>query len=92
MRILNLQQVEVLLPIWPFFLKRRRTITNLNPLNGSVIALSSLFHVPKVFAAGDRPPAERSFINGSVESFPPAGFHFGGNQVSHEEIVLRGNV
>ncbi len=90
MRILNLQQVEILFPIWPLFLKGCWAITNLNPLDGAVFALPRLRHIAEVFAASHRTSAEGAFFNSAVEGFPLTGFDFGGDEISHEEIVLRG--
>jgi hypothetical protein len=57
MRVLNFQKIEILFPVRTLFLKRRRTIADLNPLYGSVIEFTGLRHISEVFISGDRPSA-----------------------------------
>ena len=82
-RVLNLQQVKVFFPIGAFFKKRRRTITNFDPLHGAVIKLPCFGHIPEIFVAGDRSSTERPFLNGLAERLCSTGFDFGGDKVSH---------
>src|SRR5579862_642503 len=44
-RILDLDQLEVLLPIGPLFLQRTRTVANLNPTGRAVWTEPGLLHV-----------------------------------------------
>src|SRR5207249_6968583 len=70
-------------PIGAFFKKRRRTITDFDPLHGAVIKLPCFGHIPEIFVAGDRSSAERPFLNGLAERLCSTGFDFGGDEVSH---------
>ena len=82
-RVLNLQQLKVFFPIGAFFEKRRRTITDFDPLQGTVSELPCFGHIPEIFVAGHRASAERSILNGIVERLRSTGLYFCGDEVSH---------
>ena len=52
-RVLHPCQIEILLPVWTFFLKRRGTIADLDPSNRFARAKSGILHVSDVFAFGN---------------------------------------
>ena len=51
--VFDAEQLEILFPVWPFFLKRRRAEASFDPVRGSIFADSGLFHVVKVFVPGN---------------------------------------
>jgi len=86
--ILNLQEFEILFPVWALLREGSRTITHFNPLNGAVIELPRFLHIPKVLVAGYGASAEGAVFNGFVQRLFSAWFHFCGHKVAHPEIVL----
>src|SRR5262249_35974572 len=91
MSILNFQKIEVLFPVRTLFLQRRRTVTNLNPLNAPILELPRFRHVSEVFVSRDRSSTKRFLLDRALEHFFSAGLHFGGNEISHRQIVLLGS-
>jgi hypothetical protein len=65
-RILNLEKVEVFLPIGTLFLQRGRAETGFNPGRGSTLIYARLLHVVEIFIAGDRATAE-SFLRNRIQ-------------------------
>jgi hypothetical protein len=63
MRVLHLDQIEVLLPVGSLFLEGSRTIANLNPAGSAVLAKSGFAHVPQVLAFGYGTIAQGSVFN-----------------------------
>ena len=53
MGVLNARQIEILLPVWAFFLQGRGTIADFDPSRGFVWAKAGIFHISEVFAFGD---------------------------------------
>jgi len=53
-RVLHAGEIEVLLPVGTFFLKRRGTIADLHPSRGFVQAKTGIFHISQIFAFGNR--------------------------------------
>ena len=62
-RVLHLDQIEVLLPIGPLFLEGSWTIAHLNPAGRAVLAQPSVLHVSEVLASGYRTFAQGSAFN-----------------------------
>src|SRR5438874_102218 len=62
-RVLNFQKFEMFFPIGTLFLKRRGTVTDLNPLQGPVVELAGFRHISEIFISGDRSSAERAVFN-----------------------------
>ena len=62
-RVLDFQEVEIYFPVGTLFLKRRGTVADLNPLSASILELPGFSHISKIFASGDRPPAQRSVVD-----------------------------
>jgi len=54
MGVLDACQIEILLPVGTFFLKRRGAVADLDPSRGFVRAKAGIFHVSEVFAFGNR--------------------------------------
>ena len=54
MCVLHTGEIEILLPVWTFFLKRRGTIADFDPSCGFVWPEAGIFHIPEVFAFGNR--------------------------------------
>lgn len=83
MCILNLQEIEVLLPVRAFFLEGCRTVANLDPLHGSILELPGFIHISEIFVSGDGSPAQGSPVDCAVQTLFLARFYFCGNEVSH---------
>ena len=62
-RVLDLFEVEELLPVLALFGERRRAVADLDPLHAPVVELPRGVHVAEVFVAGDRAAAERAFVD-----------------------------
>jgi hypothetical protein len=54
MGVLDACQIEILLPVGTFFLKRRGAVADLHPSRRFVRAKTGIFHVSEVFAFGNR--------------------------------------
>ena len=54
-RVLHTEQLEILFPVRPFFRERLIAKTGLNPRCDILIVYPRLFHVAKVFVAGNGP-------------------------------------
>ena len=63
MRILHLDQLELLLPVGPFFLQWSRTGADLNPAGRAVLAKPGVLHVAQMLAAGYRTFAQGSLLD-----------------------------
>ena len=62
-RVLDLLEGEVRLPVRAFLGERRRAVADLDPLHAAVVELARGIHVPEVFVAGHRAETERSVGN-----------------------------
>jgi hypothetical protein len=82
-RVLNLQEIEVLLPVRTFFLKRRGTVANCNPLNATILELTGFSHISEILISGHRASAKGSLLNGTVESFFLSGRYFRSYEIAH---------
>src|ERR1700732_847158 len=83
MRVLHTQQFEVFLPIRTFLRQWRRTETNFDPSYRTITTKPSVFHVFKIFVAGDGAFAQGPFINGLHESQFLSRLHPCFNEVEH---------
>jgi len=81
--ILNLHQLEVFLPVWPLFLKRRAAETRLHPAGGPVGAGARRRHVAEIFVSGDRTLPKGAVGNGVQQRLFMALAHAGSHQVTH---------
>ena len=64
MCVLHTGEIEILLPVWTFFLKRRGTIADFDPSCGFVWAEAGIFHIPEVFAFGNRAFTQGLIVDG----------------------------
>src|SRR5690606_19540875 len=49
--VLDLDEIDELFPIGPFFFERRRTVADFNPANRAVLGSSRGVHVTQIFVA-----------------------------------------
>jgi len=68
MGVLDLREVEVLLPVRTFFLKGAGAVADLDPARGSIGKEARVLHVAKIFAFSHRALAE-SFIRDRLKEF-----------------------
>ena len=83
MRILNLEKIEIFLPVRPFLIEWFVAIADLDPLHAVIIELSSFRHISKIFAACNGSTAKRSIENGTGKCLRSSGFYFRSNEVTH---------
>jgi hypothetical protein len=88
MRILNLDELEVLFPVGPLFCEGCRAKADLNPAGRAVCAKAGVLHVPQIFAAGDRALAEGSVFNRLEKRLFAAWPDTGAHQVPHAVPIL----
>jgi hypothetical protein len=86
MRILHLDEFEVLLPIRPLLLEGGWTEADLNPSGRTVRAKAGVLHIPQILAAGYRTFAKSSLLN-RLEKGPLAAWP-GAHQVPHAVSIL----
>src|SRR5439155_17218450 len=67
-RVLYSHEIEILLPMRPFLLQRRRAEAHLDPLHAAVLELTRLIHVSQILIARDRSFAERAVIDRTREA------------------------
>jgi hypothetical protein len=89
MRILHARQFEILFPIRPLFLQRRRAITDLNPSGDAVSPGPRIAHVAQIFAPGDRAPSERPIVDSAKQSGFPARPNARSHQITQCAFILR---
>src|SRR5262245_14302967 len=77
----------MLFPIRPFFLERSRTIADLDPTRGPVVAQASVFHVAQIFALGDGTLAKSVFFNRLEQVSFPTPPDPCTNQIAHKSIL-----
>jgi len=73
MRILHLDQLEVLLPIGPLLLEGSRTEADLHPAGRAVRPKPGFLHVSQILAAGYRTFAQGSLLNRLEKGCSPPG-------------------
>jgi hypothetical protein len=83
MRILDLDQFEVLFPVRSLFREGCRAKADLNPSGGAVRAKTGVLHVPQILAAGYGTFAQGSLLNrlekGPLAAWPDTGAY----QIAH---------
>src|SRR5213592_4806958 len=62
-RILDANEVEILFPVRPLFLKRQSAEANLHPAHATVVAQPGAFHVAQILVARHRAGAERTVLD-----------------------------
>jgi len=82
-RVLHTEQLEILFPVRTFFRERLIAKTGLNPRCDILIVYPRLFHVAKVFVAGNGTFPERSIINCANQMRFSARFHACFYEVTH---------
>jgi hypothetical protein len=63
-RILGLDELEILFPVGAFFLKRSRAVTNLDPPYSLIRKKAGVAHITEIFAFGQRALAQGPTLNG----------------------------
>src|SRR2546425_11416894 len=89
-RVLDADEIEVLLPVWAFLLKRRGAEAGLHPLHAPVGQLPGAAHVVLVFIAGHGPGAERALVDRAIERGALSGFDLCGDQIPHLNPLAHG--
>src|SRR5262245_5614147 len=67
MSILDLLQLEILLPVVALFGQRRRAEAGLHPLHAAIVQQPRRLHVVEIFVARDRTLAQTPFIDSRFE-------------------------
>jgi hypothetical protein len=91
MRILHLDQVEVLLPIGTLLFERSRAVADLNPAGCSVRAKPRFPHVSQVLGASDGTFAESSLFNRLEKGRLAAWLDTRAYQIPHIPILCAAN-
>jgi len=89
MRILNAQELKILLPVGPLFLQRWIAEAALDPRGHADFIQARLLHVVQIFTAGDRAATECPFINGVKKGGLFARFDLRFDEKTHRENVSR---
>jgi hypothetical protein len=87
MRILHLDQFEVLLPIGPLFFEGSRTVADLDPAGRTVRAKPGFSHVSQVLARGYGTFAQSSVFNRLEKSLFAARPDTCAHQIPHDSPV-----
>src|SRR5207237_8532452 len=91
MGVLNLEKIEIFLPVGPLLIEWFVAITDLDPLHSAVLELSSFRHVSEIFAARNGSTAKRSIENGARKCFCSSGFYFCSDEVAHLKSLTERN-
>jgi cyclase len=86
--VLNACQLEVLFPVRPLFLQRRRAVTNLDPSGEAIGADPGITHVAQVFTPGYRTPSQRSIVDGAKQDILTPGPDSRSHQIPHSIFIL----
>jgi len=82
--ILNARQIEILFPVGPFFLQRRRTIAYLHPPRRLVRAKPRVLHVAQILAFRDRSLAEGLLFDCFQQIIFASGLYARSHQITHD--------
>ena len=85
MRILNAQELKILVPVRPLFLQRRIAEAALDPRGHAAFIQARLHHVVQIFIAGDRAATESPFINSVKKGGFFAGFDLRLYDIAHRK-------
>jgi len=89
MGVLNLGEIEVLLPIRTLFLQRSRAVADLDPARGSIGKEARVLHVAKIFAFSDGALAE-SLVGDRLKEFLfPTRLQSCSHEIPHRLIISR---
>src|SRR6185503_2037836 len=83
MRILDVEQLEVFLPVRPLLRQRRGAETSFHPARDAIIANTGLLQVVLIFIAGDRTSSQRAVRDGFQQGFFTSGFDSSFDQITH---------
>ena len=61
--ILHIQQLEIFLPVRPFFRQRRCAIAGFHPMRRPILSHARLLHVINIFIPPDRSTTQRPLFN-----------------------------
>ena len=86
-RVLDLFEIEILVPVFALFLQRRRAEAHLDPLHTAVVVLARVGHVAQVLAAGDRSATERAIVDRLAQRGRLTVSDAGRDQIAHRIIV-----
>lgn len=86
-RVLNLLEIEVLLPVLTLFGERRRAKADFHPLHPAIVVLTSRRHVALILAAGNRSGAKCAVSDRAGERGVLAGFDSRGDEITQVMIV-----
>jgi predicted N-acetyltransferase YhbS len=87
-RILNSRQLEILFPVRPLFLQRRRTVTDFDPSRKTIGTSPRVAHVAQIFAPGDGTPSQRFVVDGAKQRGFPSGTNSRSYQIPHCAFIL----
>ena len=85
MRVLNAQELKILLPVRPLFLQRRIAEAALDPRGHAAVIQARLLHVVQIFTAGDRAATKCPFINGTKKGGFLARFDLRPYEIAHRK-------
>jgi hypothetical protein len=89
MGVLNLGEIEVLLPVGTLFLKGAGAVADLDPSRGSIGKEARVLHVAKIFAFSDGALAE-SFVGDRLKKFLfPTRLQSCSHEIPHRLIISR---
>ena len=83
MRILNAEQIKILLPVRPFFLQGSGAKAHFDPGADAVFCDAGLVHILKVFVTRHGAPAQGAGLNRCQEGLLLSGLHFRFHQIPH---------
>jgi hypothetical protein len=84
--VLYAGEIEILFPVWAFFLERCWAIADFDPACSLIFAETRVIHVAQIFAFGDRAFAELSTFDSAEQIGFTAGFYAGSDQISHSRL------
>lgn len=87
-RVLNLHQVKILVPVRPLFLQRRAAKADFHPAGRAIGKDPGILHVADVLVASDGTGTERSTLNCLQQLLGFAGSQFSTNEISHRSIFF----
>ncbi len=85
MRIPNVIQIEILLPVRPLLRERLDTKAGFHPCDSAVGQFTCRGHVPLVLVAGHGPGAETPIVNRPMQSIPVAWLDPSSHQIAHRQ-------
>src|SRR5436190_7478779 len=87
--VLHFLERQILLPVLPLLLERRRTEAHLDPSHPAVVISPRGVHVPDVFVAGNRAPAKRAVGDGVAQRLLLPWLDASGDEITHQSPSSR---